>query len=166
MNKYLMLGAAALLASAANATAAAYTFTFGTSGYPFCDGGILVTQDNGVRSAAWIHTNNNCSGGTSEGLAILTRVTGLGLVYDLSDTYLGKNYGIYSEQINYTVPAKPKNGSRWTQWIGMDGVTSFEGNFGALVDVTKGAIHNAGRGTKSTASVVRQAIAAHRRSAQ
>ena len=167
MNRHLILSAATLLAGTAAATAATYTFTFATSsGTPYCDGGILYTQNNSVRTAAWEHTNNNCYNGTSEGYGILTKPKGLGKVYWLSDSSYGKNYGIYSEQINYTVPAKPKNGGQWTLWIGLDGVTVFEGNSGALVDVTKGAIHNAGRGAKSTASVVRQVIAAHRRPAE
>jgi hypothetical protein len=165
MNKYLTLTAAALFAGTAGASATTYTFTFGTSGGgSYCDGGVLTIQDNSSKSAAWVHTNNNCASGTSEGLGLLEKIKGLGKVYFMSDTFESKNYGIFSEQLSYALPAKPKNGATWTLWIGLDGVTTFEADAGVLNNVTKGnAAHTPGKGTISTASVVKQMIEAHGR---
>ena len=161
MNKYLMLSAAAVVASSANAYAGTHTFTFGTaSGGAFCDGGTVVTAIGGNKAVrAWTHTNNNCYGGTSEGQGLLGKVKGIGTLSDMSDTYLGKNYGIYSEQLAYTLPKKIANGQPWTLWIGLDGVTSFEGNAGVLTSVgAKGY----GKGTTSTFSAVKQLIKNHK----
>lgn len=160
MNKYLMLSAAALLVSTAGANAAVYTFDFAWDGQWSCQGGILITQDKGIKRAAWTDTDNNCAGGTSEGAGILTKVKGLGEVYVMSDTQLGKNYGIFSEQISWTLPARPRNGAPWTLWVGLNGVSSFEGNSGTLVNVTKGKVHIPRSGRAGTASVVRRLLAA------
>lgn len=167
MNKYLMLSAAALLASAASATAATYTFGFVTvGGNSLCDSGILTTQDNGVRRATWKDTNDNCTYGTSEGLGLLTNVKGLGKVYTVSDTVLGKYYGTFGQQISWALPAKPRNGAPWTMWVSTDGVSSFEFRSGVLIDVGTGKTHIRGTGAKSIASVVRQMLVARGRIAK
>jgi hypothetical protein len=160
MNKYLMLSAAAVLASSASAYAGTHTFTFGTAdGGAYCDGGTVNTDIGGNKAVrAWTHTNNNCASGTSEGQGLLGKVKGLGTSSEMSDTFYGKNYDIFSIQIAYTLPKKIANGQPWTLWVGEDGVTSFEGNSGTLVDVD-GAVH---RGTKSTAAAVKQLIAQHK----
>ena len=162
MNKYLTLSAAALFASTAAAAAATYTFSFGTSsGGTYCDGGILYIQNNTVKSASWVHTNDNCAGGTSQGYGFLAKVKGLGKVYPMSDNSFYKNYGIYSEQLIYVLPAKPKDNAPFELWIGLDGITTFQETSGVLKNVTKGAAHIPGTGTKSTVAAVRQMIATH-----
>lgn len=168
MNKYLCLSAAALLAGTAGAAAATYTFTFGTSGGgSYCDGGVLHTDVDSIKTfATWTHTNNNCASGTSEGAGFLIKIKGQGKFYAMSDNFYAKNYGIYSEQLSYLLPAKPKNGAPWQLWVSLNGVSGFEGNSGVLNNVTNGKAHIPGKGTKSTASVVRQMIAAHSKSAK
>jgi hypothetical protein len=151
-----MLSAAAVLASSASAYAGTHTFVF--SGY--CDGGTVVTAIGGNKAVrAWTHTNNNCASGTSEGQGLLGKVKGLGSASEMSDTFFAKNYGIYSEQIAYTLPKKIANGATWTLWIGLDGVSSFEGNSGTLGSVNA---HVVGHGTKSTAASVKALIAQHK----
>jgi hypothetical protein len=160
MNKYLMLSAAALFASATGVSAATYTFKFDSMA---CDSGIMRTHAGSPQAATWTHNSNNCAGGTSEGAGLLTKVKGLGKVYPMSDTFFAKNYGIFSEQISWTLPAKPVNGAPWTLWIGINGVSSFEGNSGILSDVTKGKAHILHGSTKSIVSAMRQMLAARGR---
>ena len=154
MNKYLMLSAAADLASSASAYAGTHTFVF--SG--FCDGGTVVTAIGGNKAVrAWTHTNNNCASGTSEGQGLLGKIKGLHKALSpMSDTFEGKNYGVFSEQLSYTLPAKIANGGVWTLWIGIDGVTSIEATSGTLGSVD-GTVLN--KGKTSTASAVKQLIA-------
>jgi hypothetical protein len=153
-----MLSAAAVLASSASAFAGTHSFTFGTSGGgSYCDGGTVTTAIGGNKAVrAWTHTNNNCASGTSEGQGLVGKIKGLKKASPMSDTYEGKLYGVFSEQLAYTLPGKIASGGEWTLWIGLDGVTSFEGNSGVLNNVDA---HAFSKGKVSTASVVKQLIA-------
>jgi hypothetical protein len=161
MNKYLLMSAAAVLASTGAATAGTHSFTFGTTyGGSYCDGGTATTGLSGGADA-WIHTNNNCASGTSQGAGVLGK-TSIGKIYANSDNYLAKNDGIYNEYLSYTLPKRIKSGKQWTLWIGLSGYTNFEGNSGVLNNVTAGAHGIKSHGTTSTAAKVKQLVAAHR----
>jgi hypothetical protein len=167
MNKYLMLSAAAFLATTASVGARTFCFTFATTvGDPYCDGGRISSGvDGGALSGAvraWVHTNTNCSSGTSQGQGILAKLPVLGKVSVMSDTVEAKNYGIFSEQLNYTLPKKIKDGQPWTLWEGLSGTTSFEVTSGILDYVSKCQNDPKSRGTKSTFWSVKELIAAHR----
>jgi hypothetical protein len=157
MNKYLMLSAAAVLASSASAYAGSHTFVFGTaSGGSYCDGGTVVTAIGGNKAVrAWKHTNNNCASGTSEGQGLVGKIKGLKKASDMSDTFEGKNYGVFSEQLSYTLPGAIKTGGTWTLWIGLNGTTSIEGTSGVLNQVNARSM---GKGKTSSASVVKALI--------
>jgi hypothetical protein len=168
MNKYLMLTAAALLATTAGASAGGrcFSFVFNSNGMASCDGGrVYIGVDGGVLSdgvRAWVHTNNNCASGTSQGQGILGKVPGLGKTSIMSDTIFAKNYGIYSEQLSYGLPRKIEQGAPWTLWVGMNGTTSFEANSGWIVEVRRCGNPAVNHGRKSTLDVVKALIAAHR----
>ena len=169
MNKYLMLSAAAVLATTASASAGGncFMFTFASAnGDPYCDGGTIRTGlDGGAFSGAvraWVHTNNNCADGQSGGFGILAKINGLGKVSLMSDSLEAQNYGIFSETLNYTLPKKIKNGQPYGLWIGMNGTTLFYGNGGVLVNVSKCQNGSMSHGTKSTIEGVKEIIAAHR----
>jgi hypothetical protein len=166
MNKYLMLTAAALLSSAATVDARTYCFQFSSGVEVGCDGGRISTGVGGGALSgavrAWVHTNNNCAGGTSQGQGILGKLPGLGKVSVMSDNVFAKNYGIYSEQLNYTLPKKIKNGQTWTAWVGLNGTTSFEINSGPIVNVGNCQNPAVNHGRKSTIDGVKEIIAAHR----
>jgi hypothetical protein len=160
MNKYLMLSAAAVLAGTAGANAGTHSFTFATAGgTAYCDGGTVATGvdggalGGGVR--AWVHSNNNCASGTSQGLGLLGKINTLGKTAVMSDTLEGKNYGSFTEQLSFTLPKKIHSGAAWTLWIGLSGFTAFEGNSGELINTTP-----ARKGAVSTASVVKGLIQA------
>jgi hypothetical protein len=161
MNKYLMLTAAALLSSAATVDAETYCFYFG--GY--CDGGRVYTGvDGGALNGAvraWVHTNNNCASGTSQGQGILGKLSVLGKTSIMSDNIEAKNYGIYSEQLSYGLPKKIESWQPWTAWVGLGGTTSFEVNSGLIFEQNcqNPAAHH---GRKSTLDVVKAIIAADR----
>jgi hypothetical protein len=165
MNKYLMLTAAALLSSAT--TVEANTFCFQFSG-DSCDGGRLSTGvDGGALSGtvrAWVHTNNNCAGGTSQGYGFLAKTPGLGKVSLMSDDFFAKNYGTYSIAVSWNLPKRIENGAPWSVWIGMDGVTFFEDNSGVFVNAGKCHNRAPNHGRKSTLDSVRELVRAHRTS--
>lgn len=167
MTRYLMLTAAALLSSAATTTVDAntYCFSFSTSEI-LCDGGMVQTGvDGGAFNGAvraWVHTNNNCYSGTSQGQGMLGTTRGLGKVSNMSDNYLAKNYGNFSEQISYTLPKKFQNGAMWTAWIGRNGTTSFEVGSGVIINVGNCPNRPVNNSRKSTLDRLRQIIAAHR----
>jgi hypothetical protein len=161
MNKYLLMSAAVVLAGTGTANAGVHSFTFATSGGgSYCDGGTITTGLAGHHLAAWIHTNNNCASGTSQGAGLLMKVKGLGKVYVLSDNYLAKDDGIDNEYLTYAINKKL---TQWTLWIGFSGTSNFEGNSGTLNNVTAGAHGVKSHGTASTAAKVAQLVAAHRR---
>lgn len=151
------MSAAAVLASTGAATAGTHSFVF--SGY--CDGG-TVTTGLANQADAWIHTNNNCASGTSQGSGVLGKIKALGKAYMNSDNYLAKNDGIYTEYLSYSLPKKIANGGQWTVWLGFSGVSNFESNSGTLGSVTAGAHGVKSHGTVSTAAKVGALIAAHR----
>jgi hypothetical protein len=158
MNKYLMLSAAAVFAATgANAGTFQHSFQFGTSGgTSYCDGGSVYTSGSSVW--AWQHTNADCAGATTEGQGLLGKLNATGKSADMSDTYLGQLYGIFSEQLGYVLPKKLANGKPWELYIGLNGTTSFLGNSGVLVNVN-GAQH---KGGKSTAAGLKQLISVHK----
>jgi hypothetical protein len=114
MNKYLMLSAAAVMASsAANAGTFLHAFTFGTGGGgSYCDGGSVYSSGTSIWS--WRHTNNNCAGGVSEGQGVVGGLlAGTIKGGNMSDTFYGQNYGAFSVYLSYTLPKKLKNGKPW-----------------------------------------------------
>jgi hypothetical protein len=156
MNKYLMLSAAAVVASATGANAGTHSFTFGTAGGgSYCDGGTATT--NGI-VWAWQHTNNNCYGGVSTGQGLLGKVKGMGKIADMSDNYFG-NYK--SIALNYTLPKKIASGNQWTLWVEFSGVSSFLGNSGVLVNATA-----AKKSHTSTVAKLKTMIKAHQAAKQ
>ena len=161
MNKYLMMSAAAVLASTGANTATAASFQFGTAGGgSYCDGGTL-THNSGA-AYSWQHTNANCASAVSYGQGLLGKTAGLGKISNMSDTYFGQLYGIFSEYLSYTMPKKIKNGAQWTLWVGINGVSSFEGNSGVLINVSPAARKPSGHSKVSTLKSVKQLIALHR----
>lgn len=163
MNKYLLMSAAAVLASTGAATAGTHSFTFATaSGTAYCDGGTATTGLSSGVADAWKHTNNNCASGTSMGGGLLGKVHGLGKVYDNSDNFEAKNYGVYTEQLAYVLPKKIKTDGKWSLWVSLSGTSNFEGNSGELINVTAGAHGIKSHGTTSTTAMVKQLVATHR----
>jgi len=157
-----MMSAAAVLATtggsvAANAGSGSASFAFGTAGGgAYCDGGIATY--NGV-VYSWIHNLETGCGESfdSYGQGLLGKVKGYGTLADMSDNYLSV-FGIYTEYLSYTLPAKAKVGKDWTLWVGLSGVSSFEGNSGVLL-AGPPAKHQAGAKTVSSYSAVKNAIA-------
>ena len=161
MNKYLMLSAAAFLASTgAHAGTLLYSFQFGTAGGgSYCDGGTVYS--NGLPIMSWQHTNNNCSGGVSYGMGSAAKFAGLKGKYALmSDSYFAQSYGIFSEYLGYLLPEKLKcSKSIWELWVGLSGTTAFEVNSGPLHCVDTPARKGNG---KSTAVGLKEFIAVHK----
>lgn len=166
MNKYLMLSAATVFASAASASVGCYNFTFGSqNGATNCDGGTLYTgldggADNG---GVWAWQHHNCDGSDSYGQGLVGKNAALGKIADMSDNILAMNYGENSTYLNYVLPKKIANGKPFEQYIGFFGTSSFFNGSGALANVMKcqnGAA--ASHGTKSTIDGVKEIIAAHR----
>lgn len=170
MNKYLaVLSAAVLSTNSIGAAAGEHSFLFCTAGGGcYCDMGTVKTAIGGNKAVrAWVHFPA-CSNGlsqTSQGLGLLGKTKGLGSVSDMSDTFLAKYYGIFSEQLAYTLPKQIANGQPWTMWVGFDGVSSFEGNSGVLCEVRAGRPAR-GRGTRSTIDAVKALIGARKASAK
>lgn len=168
MNKYLLLSAAAVFAGTTAAGAGTYCFAFGTGGGSYCDGGRVTTGVDGgdlngaVR--AWVHTNANCSGGTSQGYGFLSKVPGLGKVSNMSDTFYAKYYGNFSTAVSYTLPKSfnPFGSKYWSLWIGMNGVTFFEALSGVLIRNGKCQNPAASHSRKSTLDAVKALLAEHR----
>jgi hypothetical protein len=79
----------------------------------------------------------------------------------MCDSVLAKHYGIYSEQLNYTLPKKIKKDQPWTLWVGLNGTTSFEVNSGILISVQNCQTPAVNHGRKSTLDGVKEIIAAH-----
>lgn len=155
-----MLTAAALLAGGATAQAGTHSFMFGTSnGGGGCSGFTVTTGlDGGFdNNGVWAIVYNPCSGSPNYGQGLVAKTKGLGEVADMSDTVYGQNYGIFSEQINFVLPKKLKAGQPWSLWVGVDGISSFEGNSGVLVN--PGAVR---RGNRRAFDVVRQLVGAYR----
>jgi hypothetical protein len=151
MNKYLMLSAAAVVASATGASADTHTFQFGTAGGgSYCDGGTVT--NNGV-VWAWQHTNNNCYSGVSTGQGLLGKVEGFGKVANMSDNYFGAATSI---ALNYTLPKKIKAGNTWYLWVEFSGTSSFLGNSGVLINTTA-----AKKGGANTVAKLKSMIKAH-----
>lgn len=153
MNKYLLVSAAAILASAGAADAT----TVGFSGY--CNGVVLTHQGKNYNARY-----TNCSGtvtGTGFGVAVKTK--GLGKNVDLSDNAYANNYGIYSEVLNYDLSLPLKNGGKWSLWVGLDGISSFEVNAGTYnVDVPGHGGRNLVAETKALVEKLRSGRAASR----
>jgi hypothetical protein len=167
MNKYLLMSATAVIAGTTTAGAGTYCFNFeNANGGSCCDSGMIVTGvDGGAFSGAlraWIHANNNCAGGTSEGYGILGKTNGPGKVSFMSDDIYAKNYNDYTTAAGWTLPRKIKNGQPWSVWVGFSGATLFEAGSGWLVGVSKCKNHPLSHGTKSTVELVRTLVAAHR----
>ena len=167
MNKYLMLTAAALLANGATAQAGerpqTHSFAFGTSGGNYCTSFTVTTGlDNGFdKNGVWAIVYKSCNGGPSNfGQGLVAKVKHMGDIADMSDTVLGQNYGVFSEQVNFTLPKKLKAGEPWSLWAGIGGTSSFEANSGVLVD-TGGAR----RGARSTFDAVKQLLGTRGRAA-
>jgi hypothetical protein len=156
VNKYLMLTAAALLATSAGARAGTHSFAFGTSGGNYCTSFTVTTGlDGGLdHNGVWAIVYDSCNGGPNNyGQGLVADVKGMGQVADMSDTVFGQNYGIFSEQISFVLPKKLKAGKPWSLWVGFDGVSSYEADSGVLVNPGEAA-----RSSKSTLDAVRQLI--------
>ena len=154
----MLSAAAALVTTGAQAGTEKYSFTFGTSGGgSYCDGG--TTYTSGASIWSWQHTNNNCASGVSYGQGVAGKKS-----VDLSDTYFGQVYGIFSEYLSYALPTKlkKKKASAWELYIGVNGTTSFLGNEGVLVNVDGPKGH--AKGVKGSASNLKQLIALHKSS--
>jgi hypothetical protein len=162
MNKYLLLSAAAALAStSANAGTAVKSFQFGTaSGGSYCDGGTLYTSGSSVWS--WQHTNANCYGFVSYGQGLKGTQAGVKGA-DMSDTFFGAAYGIFSEYVSFMLPKKIKNGEQWQVWLGINGTTSFLANAGPLINVSKNTAHVT-KSKTSTMAQLKDYISLHKKS--
>jgi hypothetical protein len=164
VNKYLILSAAAVFAGTASASAGKHCFTFGSAaGSAYCDDAIVYTGVDGgaLSGAVWVWSHGYCNGMVSEGQGLLAKTAALGKIADMSDNYEAMG-GIYSVQLNYTLPKKLKNGQPWTLWVGFNGTTSFESNAGVLSNVTKCQDRAVTHGHRSTLSSVKEIIQAYR----
>ncbi len=134
MNKYLMLSAAALIATTAGANAKGTPltqFTFGSSGGgAYCDGGTL--HKTTATAWAWTHNYEAACGYSynafGQGLNGKNKATGKSA--DMSDNSYAHASGI---ALSYTLPSKMNAGGTWTLWVTFGGTSSFEGNEGTLV---------------------------------
>jgi hypothetical protein len=149
-NKYLLMSAAALLASTAAASAGERQFQFGSVfGGSYCDG------ETGYWSGAnyqWVHTNADCAGATGIGNpGIEGKTPTLGKVVDMTDTYTMQNPGACS----YVFPSKFRLGGKWSFVCNnLDG-TKFKLKGGVLASPNA----NAGDATKSSLSTVKAMLA-------
>ncbi|HEX3943032.1 MAG TPA: hypothetical protein VHW69_02985 [Rhizomicrobium sp.] len=161
MNKYLMLSAAAVLASTgASAGNFVHSFQLGTAGgASYCDGGTVYS--NGSTNYAWTHVNNDCFGSTSQGNGLSVK-SKYGAGELVSDNSVAKNTGIYSQYFSYQLPAKWKSGKgKWELFVGLNGTTSFLGLSGVIFNVPPGHKTNA---KKSSTSALKELIAVHKAS--
>jgi hypothetical protein len=156
VNKYLMLSAAALLAGTTGTEAgtAAHSFQFASaSGGSYCDGGTVYTNGSSIWS--WQHTNNDCAGGVGSGNGRLGKQGESFKGADMSDNSFAENYHSYAEVINYLLPKKFKDRSRWEMDCSFSGTTAFQCGGGRLI--IDGAPHlKAGRSTTSALTKLRQ----------
>ena len=120
MNKYLMLSAAALLASVSGANAnnkASATIYIGGSA------AIQLNYSSVVYNAQFL----NCTGGgiaIGMGFAATTKV--LGKNVDLSDNCVPSE----GDAISFDLQLPLRNGHAWTEWVEFSGTTSFPLNSG------------------------------------
>lgn len=163
MNKYLMMSAAAVLASVAGAQAGTpkYSFQFGdANGASYCDGGTVYSS--GANIWAWQHTNNDCQGGVSYGQGLVGKNSVTGKSADMSDNI----YGSSGLTLNVVLPAKLKTGAPYSIWCQYSGTTSFECNSGTLANVANGAKYRTRRGGRSATAALKTLIQAHRSASQ
>ena len=156
MNKYLMMTAAALLASTGGANAGQQQFTFGTSGgQPYCDGGTGAWSGN---IYIWEHLNADCNGRNYVGgPGIEGRTRGIGRNVNMFDTFsIANNSGFLC---SYDFPRKFKIGGPWSLWCSFSGSFPSELNSGVLLSSQP----KPPAATKSSLSAVK-AIVAERRS--
>lgn len=134
MNKYLMMSAAALLATTAGAHAKGgglTQFTFGTAGGgSYCDGGTL----HQTSKTAWAWTHNYEAGC---GYSYNAFGVGLNGKNNLTGKSAGMTDNTYSRQsgiaLEYVLPAKMKAGGPWEIYYTEGGVSAAELNSGVLV---------------------------------
>jgi hypothetical protein len=156
MNKYLMMTAAALLASTAAANAGERHFKFGTmGGGSYCDGGIGIWSSYVY---GWQHTNYDCAGSVALGTpGIEGKTSGIGKNINMSDaSFFSNNYS--GPICSYDFPPKFKIGGTWSLWCSFSGSLAIELNSGILLPSNAKA-----QGSKSTLAAVK-AVVAERRS--
>jgi hypothetical protein len=162
-----MLTAAALLSSVTTVDAKTYCFKFGTAGGgSYCDTGRISTGVGGGALSgalrAWVHTNNDCVSGTSQGYGFLSKTPGIGKVSLMSDDILAENYGNYSTAVSYALPKKIRNGQPWSAWVGMNGTNFFEAGSGYIINVGDCQNRPVNHARKSTLDSMRELIRMHR----
>ena len=153
MNKYLMMSAAAVLASANGATAS-------NAGNGISLGGGCGLNIVGSGKGVYAVLYTSCGGpGVDTGQG-LSRKTAQGKSVELSSNYFGsaKSLGI-----SYDISLPLRSGGTWATWIEISGVTAFLANSGTY---TAGAAHKKGRNvaaeTKALIARLRAAKGQHR----
>lgn len=164
MNKFLMLSAAAALATSTADTIAGtlrHSFNFCTASGNSCfvDGGIVYTSGRSVWS--WQHVHATGAPSYGQGLAGKRQGTAAKSV-NMSDTFYGQNYGIFSLYLNYELPAKLRTGQPYEVWFGMAGTTSFIAGAGTISVTGSTGSTSIHRIYKSTTDGLKQLIQTHR----
>jgi len=154
MNKYLMLSAAALIATTAGAHAKGKgltQFTFGTAGGgEYCDGGTIHKASKSLWG--WTHNYEAGCGYSYNafGLGVTGKNKQNGDNAAMSDNTYSRQSGI---TINYVLPKNMKAGGTWTLYLTEGGTSTFEGNSGVLIAGLPGHVSH-----HSSGEVVRKLI--------
>ena len=138
MNKYLMMSAAAALATMAAGTAEAGTYSvhFATpAGASYCDG--IIGTSNGAVFAGW-HIYQHCTSAHATNLRIE------GLMEKLKGDPVGKHNVNFSDDslafnyhenyaISFDIQTPIVAGNKWDAWINNMGSTAYIANSGVLL---------------------------------
>jgi hypothetical protein len=123
MNKYLMLSAAALVASTSGAAAANASRTDTVTFDGYC-GSVRIVHSGPQYNAAFF----SCGGAlTGIGFGLAQKTKGMGRHVDISDNQYGNNRSI-AVNTDFSLPFR--TGGTWGLWIEFSGVSSFLGNSG------------------------------------
>jgi hypothetical protein len=143
MNKYLLMSAAAALATTAAGSAQAGSFSvhYGTaSGGSYCDG-LIGTSDYASNFSVGVHVYTHCSSADTNLITVGFDTKGdkeipkkgkkAGTI-SWSDTTFAYNYH-ENYGIMYQVQSPVKAGGKWDLWVAFSSSSTFLGNDGVLL---------------------------------
>jgi len=143
MNKYLLMSAAAALATSAAGSAQAGSFSvhYGTaSGGSYCDG-LIGTSDYASNFSVGEHVYTHCSSADSNLITLgfdtkgdkeIPKKKKKGGTISLSDTTFAYNYH-ENYGIMYQVESPVAAGGKWDLWVAFSPNSTFLGNDGVLL---------------------------------
>jgi hypothetical protein len=122
MNKYLMLSAAAVLASVSGTNAA------NKASATIYIGGVSAIQ-LGYSGVVYNARFLSCPDGAAIGQGLAAKTKVLGKNVDLSDNCFSE-MGLFSSAMSFDLQLPLRNGHAWTTWLELFGTTSFAANSG------------------------------------